>query len=66
MKNGKVNEMKRRDKCKCGRVINWDTENNTAKCKSCNTEYQVDCDSVLVYWLVEKIPERKKWRTDPK
>lgn len=48
----------RRDECKCGKVIVWDTEESLVKCKHCGTEYNVECDSVLVYWL-EEIVERK-------
>ena len=55
----------RRDKCKCGRFIAWDTaEDNEVTCKHCGTEYEVDCDSVLVYWLVEKHKKEQPWQTE--
>jgi DNA-directed RNA polymerase subunit M/transcription elongation factor TFIIS len=57
---------KRRDKCKCGKYMVWDESKNIVKCKHCNTEYSVEMDSVLVYWLEEKIQETKKWTTSAK
>ena len=45
----------RRDKCKCGRIIVWDTDDNEVICKHCGTEYYIDMDEVLVYWLEEKV-----------
>ena len=54
----------RLDICKCGRIITWDTEDDMAICKHCKTEYLIDCDSVLIYWLVEKIDQEKPYRTD--
>jgi len=56
----------RRDKCKCGKFIIWDTNNDEVICKHCKTEYKVDCDSVLVYWLVEKIEKKQPYQTEAK
>ena len=67
MKN-KIDECKRipdrRDKCKCGRIIAWDTKDSEVTCKHCQTVYLVGCDSVLVYWLEEKLERRQPYRTD--
>ena len=54
----------RHDHCKCGCMINWDTDWEEAKCNHCGTVYKVDCDSVLVYWLVEKLEKRTPWTTE--
>ena len=54
----------RRNRCKCGKVMAWDTEDNTVTCKHCKTEYLVDCDSVLVYWLAEKIERKQPYTTE--
>ena len=54
----------RRDKCKCGRIIVWDTDDNEVSCKHCGIEYKVDCDSILVYWLVEKIEHQNPYQTE--
>lgn len=56
----------RRDKCKYGRIIAWDSDESTVTCKHCKTEYRVDCDSVLLYWLVEKIEEQIPYKTEAK
>jgi hypothetical protein len=57
----------RRDKCKCGKFITWDEgKDSEVKCKHCKTEYRVDCDSVLLYWLEEKIEKRQPYRTNPR
>jgi len=58
--------MKKRDKCKCGKIIVWDTDESKVKCKHCGTEYEVDCDSVLVYWLTEKIGNPRPYTTEAK
>ena len=56
----------RRDKCKCGRFICWDTSTNDnhVSCKHCGTKYKIDCDSVLVFWLVEKCKKETPWTTE--
>ena len=56
----------RRDKCKCGRIIAWDTEDREVTCKHCETEFTVECDSVLVHWLEEKLERIKPYKTDAK
>ena len=56
----------RHDHCKCGCMINWDTDWSEAKCHGCGTIYKVDCDSVLVYWLVEKLEKQTPWTTEAK
>jgi len=53
----------RRDKCKCGKNIMWDTNDRIVECASCGTKYKVDCDSVLVYWLAEIVEEKKPYTT---
>ena len=56
---------KRWDKCKCGVKLYWDPhKDEEVVCGKCRTKYNVDCDSVLVYWLVEKIENYKPYRTD--
>ena len=58
---------KRRDKCKCGKFIIWDpfeSDNRLIICKYCGTEYKVDCDSILVHWLVEKQKKDQPWQTE--
>ena len=59
---------KRRDKCKCGSFVVWDPNTDLkAKCRKCGTTYNVDADTVMIYWLVEEIKaERKPWVTDPR
>lgn len=55
----------RRDKCKCGRFISWDTSSDdVVVCKHCGVEYLIDCDSVLIYWLVERPNKENPWTTD--
>ena len=56
--------MDRRDKCKCGRIMAWDVDWNTVTCKHCGTVYKVECDSVLVYWLEEKIKAEQPFKTE--
>jgi len=53
----------RRDKCKCGRIIVWDTKDDEVICKHCGTTYIVDYGSVSVYWLEEKLERIKPHRT---
>lgn len=57
---------KRRDKCKCGKYIKWDTDDNEVKCDHCNRKYTVDCDSVLVYWLEEVVTKQSPYKTNPR
>jgi len=55
----------KRDKCKCGRIICWDSEKGgRVICKHCGTEYTVKADDILVYWLEEIIDSSKRWKTD--
>ena len=56
----------RHDLCKCGKVIDWDTDWDEAICPHCHTKYKVDCDSVLVHWLVEKLDKQTPWTTEAK
>jgi len=58
--------MKKRDKCKCGKLITWDTDATEVKCKYCGTKYIVDCDTVMVFWLKEDVDERKPYTTYPR
>ena len=58
------NRKNRRDRCKCGRFFYWDTSENYVKCPHCGIKYVVDCDSVLVYWLVERIELLNPYKTD--
>jgi hypothetical protein len=55
------------DKCKCGKLIVWNTETYDdlagVECKSCGTEYRVEADSRLVYWLEEKLEIGKPYTT---
>lgn len=58
---------KRHDKCKCGARLTWDPheiKDQHLMCTHCGTNYRVDCDSVLVYWLVEDIREQKPYTTE--
>ena len=55
----------RRDKCKCGRFMTWDTyEDSKVICKHCKTEYKVECDSVLLHWLEEIVENKKPYTTE--
>ncbi len=54
----------RRDKCKCGNFIAWDTDEHTVKCWHCGMEYKVDCDSVLIYWLEEVTKREQPYKTE--
>jgi hypothetical protein len=52
------------DKCKCGRKIYYDPYSEShVTCGECKTKYKIDCDSILVYWLVEQI-ENNPWMTE--
>ena len=58
---------KRRDNCKCGKVMTWDADGKgTVICTYCKTKYRRDSDSILVYWLEEIIEQRNPYKTDPK
>lgn len=59
-----MKEDNRHDKCKCGKFIIWTTEDDIVICLHCGTAYKVDCDSVLEYWLEEKIERQQPFRTD--
>ena len=53
------------DYCKCGRKIYWDPYvDRIVTCGRCKREYKVDCDSILVYWLVQKTKIEKPWMTE--
>ncbi len=56
-------EKDRRNKCKCGKFFYWGTDERTVKCPHCGIEYKVDCDSVLVYWLEEKVVNPVPYKT---
>lgn len=65
----------RRDRCMCGRIIAWDEDANKVTCKHCGTDYEVESDSVMVYWLREIVKDNvcrhcgndiKPYKTDPK
>ena len=45
----------RQDKCKCEKILEWDTVDFTVKCFDCGTEYTVQSKSTMVYWLEEVI-----------
>jgi len=56
---------KRRDKCKCGRFITWSPwEDNEVTCKHCGTKYRVEGDSVMVWWLEERVATQTPYRTE--
>ncbi|MFH1505663.1 MAG: hypothetical protein ABIE94_01595 [archaeon] len=57
-------EKNRRDKCKCGRFFYWSIEENKVSCPHCETEYKVDCDSILLYWLEEIIQKKEPYKTE--
>jgi len=51
---------KRRDKCKCGKILLWsrdiaNTKNNRVICSQCGTVYRANFDTIMVYWLEEKV-----------
>ena len=56
----------RRDRCKCGRIIAWDSDEKETECKHCGIKYSVECDSVLVYWLEEIIKSDRPYKTEAK
>jgi len=58
----------RRNKCKCGKFIAWNIDDKKVKCKHCGTEYTIEDDSILVYWLEEIIttPQLQPYRTEPR
>ena len=53
----------RRDKCKCGRYFYWDDYGRIVTCPHCGTEYDVDFDSTIVSWLVERVKSPVKYTT---
>ena len=59
---------KRRDPCKCGRILIWDppemADKDRVTCPRCGTKYKMDCDSVLVYWLEEVVAYTPPYRTE--
>lgn len=56
---------KRRDKCKCGKFITWSYyKNNEVICNHCGTVYSVESDSVMIYWLEEKIKTHVPFKTN--
>jgi len=59
-----MREKDRWDKCKCGTRMFWGPQKNEeVVCGKCGTRYDIECDSVLVYWLEEKI---EPYRTNAK
>ena len=57
----------RKDKCKCGRIITWETGYDTPQeiiCKFCNTKYSVESDDITVWWLEEQLPSPTPWKTE--
>ena len=55
------------DKCKCGARLHWDPyEDHEIVCGKCKTKYIMDCDTVMVYWLVEEIERSKPYSTNPR
>jgi len=58
---------KRRDKCKCGRIIVWEdgyeSSNDLVVCKHCGTKYSVENDDITVFWLEEKVVNQQPYRT---
>ena len=54
------------DKCKCGIRMYWDPheDGDEVVCRKCGTKYGVDCDTIMVYWLEEKVEKPKPHRTD--
>jgi len=62
-----MSEEKRRDRCKCGKWIVWEPHIlDKVTCKQCGTVYNVECNSVLVYWLEEKVTTPRPYRTEAK
>ena len=60
-----MSDEKRKDKCKCGVNLYWDPyEDTEVVCGACRTKYKVDCDSVLVYWLVETMETVTPYQTE--
>jgi len=56
---------KRRDKCKCGKFLSWDPhDDNEVICRHCKTKYGIESDSILVYWLKERISYLNCYETD--
>jgi len=55
----------RRDICKCGSTIRWDSDGKETivECKSCKTEFKIQSDSCLEYWLEEIIKPIQPWTT---
>lgn len=53
------------DKCKCGHRIVWDPDDygDTVTCATCGTQYKIDADDRLVYWLAEILKEQKRHLT---
>ncbi|KKN10549.1 hypothetical protein LCGC14_1035370 [marine sediment metagenome] len=54
----------RHDRCKCGKFIIWDEGDNSVICKYCGTEFKVESDSVLVYWLEENVKTKRGFYTE--
>ncbi|HQF36530.1 MAG TPA: hypothetical protein PLL26_02710 [Candidatus Dojkabacteria bacterium] len=62
------NDDLRRDICKCGGIITWNTDDNNGivSCPSCKTSFKVEFNDQLVYWLKESLEDRKPWTTAAK
>jgi len=50
----------RRDICKCGKIIAWDTKDDEVTCKHCGAIYLVGC----VYCLEEKLERKYPYITE--
>ena len=64
---------KRRDICKCDRLIVWDTDDKEVICRHCGARYSVEAGSfsintsvAVAYWLEEKIEKGPRYKTDAK
>ena len=57
---------KRRDRCKCGKIIVWDPVDSVLeiKCEHCGRIYAVESDEIMIYWLVEKLSPNNPWKTN--
>ncbi len=47
---------RRRSKCKCGRIIQWNEDSDGRElivCKHCGAKFRIECDDILIYWLEE-------------
>ena len=56
--------MLRRDKCKCGRIMMWSEDATIFTCRYCGTQYSIESDDIIVYWLKERVERVKPYKTD--